>query len=113
MGWTHIGRSLVSDHLNEQCKAWVVTSAANGQANQYRLSNPDLDKLALLVGGFEASRILRSRETVGWVRPSDLVRSQAQASPALVRGDHRDQPQTSRIGQGLEQPGEAGGLAGR
>ena len=50
---------------------------------------------------------------VGWVRPSDLVRLQAQASPALVRGDHRDQPQTSWIVQGVEQPGEAGGLAGR
>jgi len=29
-----------------------------------------------------------------------------------VRGDHRDQPQPGRIGQALEQPGEAGGLAG-
>ena len=31
---------------------------------------------------------------------------------AFVRGDHGDQPQPGRVGQGLEQPGEVGGLAG-
>ena len=31
---------------------------------------------------------------------------------AVAGGDQGDQPQPGRVGQGLEQPGEAGGLAG-
>ena len=31
---------------------------------------------------------------------------------AVMRGDHGDQPQPGRVGQGLEQPGKVGGLTG-
>jgi len=48
---TGLSQSLVSYHLRELRKAGLVTSTATGRANQYRLSNPDLDKLALLIGG--------------------------------------------------------------
>ncbi len=48
---TGLSQSLVSYHLRELRKAGLVTSTAAGRANQYRLSNPDLDKLALLIGG--------------------------------------------------------------
>lgn len=44
---------MVSYHLRELRNARLVTSTASGRANQYRLSNPDLDKLALLIGGRE------------------------------------------------------------
>jgi DNA-binding transcriptional ArsR family regulator len=44
---------MVSYHLRELRNAGLVTSTASGRANQYRLSNPDLDKLALLIGGLE------------------------------------------------------------
>ena len=50
---TGLSQSLVSYHLGELRKAGLVTSTASGRANQYRLSNPDLDKLALLIGGLE------------------------------------------------------------
>ena len=36
----------------------LVTSAASGRANHYRLSNPDLDKLALLIGGHPPRRVI-------------------------------------------------------
>jgi DNA-binding transcriptional ArsR family regulator len=50
---TGLSQSLVSYHLAELRKAGLVSSAAAGRANRYRLSNPDLDKLALLVGSLE------------------------------------------------------------
>ena len=58
LGWVvvDVGQSLVSCHLGELRKAGLVTLAAAGRANKYRLSNPDLDKLALLIGGLEGQR---------------------------------------------------------
>ena len=58
LGWVvvDVGQSLVSCHLGELRKAGLVTSAAAGRANKYRLSNPDRDKLALLIGGLEGQR---------------------------------------------------------
>ncbi len=53
---TGLSQSLVSYHLGGLRKAGLVTSAATGRANKYRLSNPDLDKLALLIGGLEGQR---------------------------------------------------------
>jgi DNA-binding transcriptional ArsR family regulator len=48
---TGLSQPLVSYHLRELRKAGLVSCTAAGRANQYRLSNPDLDKLALLIGG--------------------------------------------------------------
>jgi len=50
---TGLSQSLVSYHLGELRKAGLVSSTAAGRTNQYRLSNPDLDKLALLIGSLE------------------------------------------------------------
>lgn len=50
---TGLSQSLVSYHLRELREAGLVTSTPSGRANRYRLSNPDLDKLALLIGGLE------------------------------------------------------------
>lgn len=50
---TGLSRPLVSYHLRELRNAGLVTSTPSGRANRYQLSNPDLDKLALLVGGLE------------------------------------------------------------
>lgn len=50
-----LSQSLVSYHLQELRKAGLVTSTASGRANRYQLSNPDLDKLALLIGSLEGA----------------------------------------------------------
>ncbi len=47
---TGLQQSLVSYHLRELRDAGLVTSTAAGRANVYRLANPDLDKLAALLG---------------------------------------------------------------
>lgn len=52
---TGLSQSLVSYHLAELRKAGLVTAAAHGRANRYRLAHPDLDKLAALVGSLEAA----------------------------------------------------------
>src|SRR5215472_16380301 len=73
-----------------------------------RVVSPD----AALVSG-EDPGVDEDLEVVGQGRlgqPSGSVSSHTQAS-ALVCGDHRHELQPDRIGQCLEQPGEAGGLA--
>jgi DNA-binding transcriptional ArsR family regulator len=50
---TGLSQPLVSYHLRELRNAGLVTFTASGRANRYQLSNPDLDKLALLIGGLE------------------------------------------------------------
>ncbi len=47
---TGLGQSLVSYHLQALRRAGLVTATAIGRSNHYRLANPDLDKLAALVG---------------------------------------------------------------
>ena len=56
---TGLSQSLVSYHLGELRKAGLVTLASAGRANRYRLSNSDLDKLALLIGGLEGPAATR------------------------------------------------------
>jgi DNA-binding transcriptional ArsR family regulator len=43
----------MSYHLRTLREAGLVTSTAMNRANSYRLAQPDLDKLAALVGGLE------------------------------------------------------------
>jgi DNA-binding transcriptional ArsR family regulator len=52
---TGLGQSLVSYHLQALREAGLVTSTAQGRANQYRLSNPDLDQLSTLIGNVGTS----------------------------------------------------------
>jgi DNA-binding transcriptional ArsR family regulator len=52
---TGLSQSLVSYHLRTLRDAGLVTSRAVGRANAYRLSHPDLDKLATLVGRLDLS----------------------------------------------------------
>jgi DNA-binding transcriptional ArsR family regulator len=47
---TGLQQSLVSYHLRELRDAGLVTSTASGRANVYRLANPDLNALAVLLG---------------------------------------------------------------
>lgn len=59
-----------------------------------------------------STRILRWWEMVGWVRPSGSVRSQTQDSPPSLAPTRETSRSWGGVGQGLEQPGEVGGLAG-
>lgn len=47
---TGLSQSLVSYHLQALRGAGLVTATAQGRANLYRLSNPDLDQLSALIG---------------------------------------------------------------
>lgn len=50
---TGLSQSLVSYHLRSLRQAGLVAARAEGRANRYQLTHPDLDKLALLVGTLE------------------------------------------------------------
>jgi DNA-binding transcriptional ArsR family regulator len=50
---TGLSQSLVSYHLRTLRDAGLVTSTPVGRANAYRLAHPNLDRLAVLVGGLE------------------------------------------------------------
>lgn len=52
---TGLSQSLVSYHLRALREAGLVTVTADGRSNRYSLSNADLDKLALLLGGVEGN----------------------------------------------------------
>jgi hypothetical protein len=65
---------------------------------------------AIRLGGID-----EDLEAVGDGRPGKIQRLGQVADECLaafVRGDHRDRSQPGGIGQGLEQPGEVGGLVG-
>jgi DNA-binding transcriptional ArsR family regulator len=47
---TGLSQSLVSYHLRALREAGLVTATASGRSNRYRLSHPDLDQLASLIG---------------------------------------------------------------
>jgi DNA-binding transcriptional ArsR family regulator len=47
---TGLRQSLVSYHLKALREAGLVTATAVGRANRYRLANPELNKLAELLG---------------------------------------------------------------
>lgn len=54
---TGLQQSLVSYHLRELRDAGLVTSTPAGRANVYRLANPDLDKLAVVLGTLEGASV--------------------------------------------------------
>jgi ArsR family transcriptional regulator, virulence genes transcriptional regulator len=47
---TGMRQSLVSYHLQELRREGIVTASPVGRSNRYRLSRPDLDELATLIG---------------------------------------------------------------
>jgi DNA-binding transcriptional ArsR family regulator len=47
---TGLSQSLVSYHLQALRDAGLVTATAQGRANLYRLANPDLEQLSILIG---------------------------------------------------------------
>lgn len=51
---TGLSQPLVSYHLAALRKAGLVTAAAVGRTNRYRLAHPELDKLAALIGRIES-----------------------------------------------------------
>jgi DNA-binding transcriptional ArsR family regulator len=51
---TGLSQSLVSYHLRALREAGLVVATPAGRSNTYALAHPDLDKLAVLVGGLEA-----------------------------------------------------------
>lgn len=54
---TGMSQPLVSYHLRELREAGLVTAAAVGRSNRYRLASSSLDELAALIGGLdEATR---------------------------------------------------------
>jgi DNA-binding transcriptional ArsR family regulator len=52
---TGLSQSLVSYHLRMLRDAGLVTATPVGRSNHYQLANPDLDKLAHLVGNLDTS----------------------------------------------------------
>lgn len=54
---TGLSQPLVSYHLKALREAGLVVPTAVGRANVYRLANPDLDKLAALLGTLEGPSI--------------------------------------------------------
>ena len=50
---TGLSQSLVSYHLRALREAGLVRATSAGRANIYRLTHPDLDKLAALMGSLE------------------------------------------------------------
>lgn len=52
---TGMSQSLVSYHLRELREAGVVTAAAEGRSNRYRLCCADLDEVASLIGTLETA----------------------------------------------------------
>jgi DNA-binding transcriptional ArsR family regulator len=52
---TGLSQSLVSYHLRELRDAGLVTAAAEGRSNRYRLCSADLDQVASLIGTLDAS----------------------------------------------------------
>ena len=58
---TGLRQSLVSYHLKALRDAGLVTVTAVGRANSYRLANPQLDRLADLLGSADISRPRQGR----------------------------------------------------
>jgi ArsR family transcriptional regulator, arsenate/arsenite/antimonite-responsive transcriptional repressor len=56
------GQSMVSYHLGALREAGLVLATPVGRTNQYRLANPELDKLAEMLGNFSSSADLRLGE---------------------------------------------------
>ena len=52
---TGLSQSLVSYHLRELREAGLVAANAEGRANRYSLTRPELDSLATLLCGLDAS----------------------------------------------------------
>ena len=56
---TGLSQSLVSYHLGELRKAGLVVASSEGRSNRYRLADPDLDQLGMLICTLSSGAVAR------------------------------------------------------